>query len=245
MKKNKDKIKKSKMTKIMFLFAFLILMMGIGIVTLTTKITTIEVVGNTRYTNEEIINKLLPEETDRLSLVYFVKSLIKKEQEIPFIETYSVEMISTSHIKIKVYEKTVVGYVEYMGAKMYFDKDGLVVETTIEKIDKIPLVNGLKYDYIILHKKIPIQNEEAFNIILNLANMIKKYKLEVDRINIAENLEVNLYIKEIKVELGNDDMINEKMVSLKDMYPNITQFGKKGTLDMTNYSEDGKYIFRT
>ena len=42
--------------------------------------------------------------------------------KIPFVDSVEVSMESPSHIKIRVYEKTLIGYVEYMGSNLYFDK---------------------------------------------------------------------------------------------------------------------------
>ena len=45
----------------------------------------------------------------------------------------------------------------------------------------------------------------------------------------------------VKVELGDDKDLNDKMRSLRDLFPNLA--GLSGTLDMKEYSESG-YTFK-
>ena len=48
---------------------------------------------------------------------------------------------------ITVYEKAVIGYIRYMGCNMYFDKDGIVVESSTETFEKVPEIIGLKFKF--------------------------------------------------------------------------------------------------
>ncbi len=46
-------------------------------------------------------------------------------------------MDSWQSLKIRVYEKNMVGYVRYLGQDVYFDKDGIVVESSTQELEGI------------------------------------------------------------------------------------------------------------
>ena len=45
-------------------------------------------------------------------------------------------------MEIIVYEKSMVGYVSYMNSNLYFDKDGIIVESTSEILPGNTEVDG-------------------------------------------------------------------------------------------------------
>ena len=62
-------------------------------------------------------------------------------QDIPFYRNDECQIIRQTHHD-RVYEKSVAGYVEYMGRYMYFDQDGIVVESSETRTEGIPQVTG-------------------------------------------------------------------------------------------------------
>ena len=43
-------------------------------------------------------------------------------------------------MNVTIYEKAVVGYINYMGCNMYFDKDGIVVESSSKLYSGVPQI---------------------------------------------------------------------------------------------------------
>ena len=80
------------------------------------RVDKVEVAGNSYYTEEEIKTLVMGDYSNSLHLMFLYDYLGGKE--IPFIDRAEVSMISPNHIKIRVYEKTMIGYVEYMGANL-------------------------------------------------------------------------------------------------------------------------------
>ena len=146
-------------------------------------------------------------------------------------------------VKITIYEKKIIGYVNYMGSNMYFDKDGTIVESSTEVIEGIPKITGLNFDSIILYETLPVGSDKVFRLILDTTQILQKYRIAVDKIYISDNKEVTLYIEQIKVELGTGEDMNDKIRSLNDMLPNLQ--GLSGTLDIKKYNtnNDG-YTFK-
>ena len=199
-------------------------------------ITTVYVDGNIHYTNEEIMAMVMEGKYGNNSLFLSLKYRDKGVENIPFIETMDVTIEAKDTVRITVYEKAIAGYVAYLGRYMYFDKDGIVVETSEEKTPGIPQVTGLAFDHIILHDKLPVDNQEVFQDILKITQLLDKYSLPVDKIYFSSDYQVTLLFDEVKVALGSSDDLDEKIMQLQYMLPSLE--GKKGTLDMKEYTED-------
>ncbi len=127
---------------------------------LTFSLKKADVVGAERYSNSQIREKVINSPLDRNCAFLYLKYRFFKTSSIPFVEKISVEMDSTHAVTIYVYEKMVAGCVKFMGEYLYFDKDGIVVESSPEKVENVPVINGLQYNKIILHEKLNIQNNK-------------------------------------------------------------------------------------
>ena len=199
-------------------------------------ITTVYVDGNVHYTNEEIMEMVMGGRYGNNSLFLSLKYRDKGIEGIPFIQTMDVAIEAKDTIRITVYEKALAGYVSYLGRYVYFDKDGIVVETSEEETKGIPQVTGLTFNHVILHEPLPVENEEVFNEVLNITQQLSKYSLAVDKIYFDTDYHVTLLFGNVKISLGTSDNIDEKIMKLQYILPELE--GKSGTLDMTEYNED-------
>ena len=69
---------------------------------------------------------------------------------------------------------------------------------------------------------------------------MNKYEISTDKIYFDDSLDMTLYFGGAKVMIGSQDYLDEKIMKLKYILPELE--GKKGTLRMENYSEDMKNI---
>ncbi|MCI8668333.1 MAG: cell division protein FtsQ [Lachnospiraceae bacterium] len=229
--------------KIFLVLLFLMAAGGCVAYTLRIDDGEIEIRGNKKYTKEEMTAYIFKSDLDRNPFVLYYKTKFGKQEKIPFVDEYDVEFTSLQKIKITVYEKKIIGYVQYKGVNMYFDKDGTIVESSTEEIENIPRITGLKFDYIVLDETLPVGDEKIFHLILDVTQALAKYEVGVDRIFISEKQEVTLYMEQVVVELGKYQDIAEKIQSLADMLPNLS--GLSGTLNMKEYDEKGNgYTFK-
>lgn len=219
------------------IFLCVILFIGaIGFVGYSLKITYISYEGNSRYTEEEL-NLLIFDEVYSMNPFYlFFRNINGEKKQIPFIETYDIEFTNWNQIKVHIYEKGMVGYVEYKGYYMYFDKDGIVVESSREILESTVLITGLNFNHIILYEKLPVEKEEIFDLILNITQMISKHEIPADEIHFNSSMEITLYIGDIQVNMGKDTYLNEKIGKVKDLLYNLE--GLSGTIHMEEFVED-------
>ena len=193
------------------------------------------VTGNERYTQEQITDLLFPDSMSRNALLCFWNDRLKEHISIPFVEDYEIVFQALNRVEVIVYEKSVVGYVSYMSSYMYFDKDGIIVESANEALPGIPLITGLKFGQIVLYEKLPLEEEGIFQEILNLTQILAVNHLQVDRIQYGRYKDITLYMKDIEVLLGSGGNLNGKISELRDMLPQLE--GVKGILHLEDYDE--------
>ena len=225
---------------LLFTFFLLVIMLSVLYVSQKFKVRTVYVQGNKHYTNEEIQDMVMAGKLGDNSLYLSLKYRNKGVENVPFVEKMDVEILSPDTIKIYVYEKALAGYVEYLGRNMYFDKDGIIVESSGEKTLGIPQVTGLDFGYVVLYEKLPVENDTVFRLVLNITQVLNKYELATDRIYFDSKYQITLYFGDAKAKIGGDDYLDEKVMKLKTILPELK--GKKGTLRMENYSEDMQNI---
>ena len=199
----------------------------------------VEVTGNFYYTEAEIEKLVMGETRNSLYLVFLYDYLDGKE--IPFVDSVEVSMVSPSHVKIRVYEKTMIGYVEYMGSNLYFDKDGTVVESSTAVLEGVPCIKGLKFDTLTLYQPLNVANAEVFEVLLSMTQMMKKYELAPDAITLKnDSTEVVLTFKNVRINLGAGDNMDEKASRIKTLLPDLED--KSGTLHMEEYTNESTNI---
>ena len=215
--------------------AGLILVLVLMIVLISVRIKDISVTGNERYTDEQMVEILFPDKMSRIPIVCYLKNRFQEHEKIPFVEDYKIVFQGLNKVEVIVYEKSVVGYVSYMSSYMYFDKDGIIVESASDKLPGIPWITGLDFGQIVLYQKLPVESQDIFGEILNLTQILSVYELQVDKINYNQFGEATLYMGEIEVILGSNDSLNGKIAELNDMLPQLK--GLSGVLYLDTYDE--------
>lgn len=196
----------------------------------------INVTGNEHYSEEEIEKMVMKGPLGHNSVYLFLKYNNRSIRDVPFIERMDVTIDSPTEVTVNVYEKAIAGYVKYLGRYMYFDRDGIIVESSTEEIPGIPYVTGLEFDECVLYEPLPVQKEEVFSTILALTQLFDKYEIKPDRIFFDDTMNVTLYFGNARVLLGSMDNIDEKMMKLKSVIDSIK--GLSGELHLENYSID-------
>jgi len=205
------------------------------IVLLSVNISTITVTGNQRYSDEQMTEILFPDRASRNVVYCYLKNRFQEHETIPFVEDYKIAFQDPFSVEVIVYEKSVVGYVSYMSSFMYFDKDGIIVESANNKLEGIPWITGLEFGHIVLYQKLPVESREIFEEILNLTQILSIYNLQVDKIQYNRFGEATLYVADIEVILGSNEDLNGKIATLGDILPELK--GRKGTLNLDTYDE--------
>ena len=253
-KKNKRKRKKKKKDKRAVSPKTVALLTRIGLVlvlfltclfiVLYYRVQTIIVSGAGRYNNDDIISMVMDSPLTENTLYLKWKYGKKAITTVPFIEKIDVQVVTHDTVKLNVYEKSLAGYISYLGQYMYFDREGIVVESGSEKIDGVPQVMGLKFDYVVLNERLPVENEAVFSQILSITQLLDKYVLDADRIFFDASYNMYLYFGSIECDLGSSNYAEEKLEQLVNILPELE--GESGIIRLKDYTPGaGGVIFES
>ena len=222
--------------------AILLILIAVGaylFVHYTVETVTIE--GNSHYTNDEIYEMVIGDGRLNHNSIYLSMKYKNKDiTDIPFIQTMNVKIVDSSTVKISVYEKAVAGFVEYMGRYFYFDKDGTVIESSDVMTKGILQVMGLDFDHIVLYEKLPVSSDDIFQQILEMTQLLEKYDIEMDKLYFDRSYNMTLYYGDARIKIGDFTNIDEKIIRLKTILPELV--GKKGVLRLDNYDGSDSMI---
>lgn len=217
---------------LLFLFVLALLVWGYNF----TRLKELEISGLTRYTKEEFFSMTAEQLLQRNTFGYLISNRLAPKDAIPFVESYEVEYLTLHTVRVQVHEKLVTGCVQLMGRFLYFDKDGIVVESSEERLSDIPLVTGLKFHEIVLYEPLTVQKQSLFQTILNLTRLIQEYEIKVDQISFDSNYYVTLSCGSMEVLLGRRKMYDEQIAALQGILAAVGD--RTGIVDMQNYSKE-------
>ena len=197
----------------------------------------VEVEGNVLYNSDVIETAVLNDKYSWNSLYVFVKYRFVDTEPVPFVDTMEITLKDPKTLHIKVYEKGMMGclYIPSIQENAYFDKDGLVVETSSRKIPDVPVVKGLDCDQVVLYEKLPIDGDKLREI-LTLTQALKRAGLVPDSVTYGVDHAPVLGYGGITVNMGPLDVLTQKVERLEKVMPKIS--GEKGTLHLETWTEE-------
>lgn len=233
------------------------------------RITEVIVEGNIHYTEDEIKDLVLDGFLADNSLALSISKRDVQFDDKPFLNSIQVRMAGRNAIRIRVNEKSVVGYVECENAYWYFNRDGIVVErcdtpaiTAEERIAKeerinsgdttdaveaeitvknyVPEVRGFSFETVVLGEQLPVKDESIFNSLYSINQMMNKDNIPADFVLFDKEYNIYLYYGSAEVRLGQDDRLEEKMTTLAAIMPQME--GMSGILHLENYAGSGAQV---
>lgn len=236
-KEKRRKARKRKKIAITLLIILLLLAVAALIVIKVFRVEKVEVEGNELYDAKVIEKAVLNDKYSWNSLYVFLKYRFVDTKKVPFVDTMEIILKDPQTLHIKVYEKGIMGYlyISSIDENAYFDKDGLVVETSSKVIDGTPQIIGIDCDKVVLYEKLPIGNAKLREI-LTLTQALKRNSLIPDSITYGVANEPLLAYGKIKVEMGSLELLTQKVERLAKIKPSLE--GMDGTLHLENWTEE-------
>jgi cell division protein FtsQ len=202
----------------------------------TYNLKNIEINGCVLSSEEEIRTVIKRDATMNNTILLYLKNKMGKLEEIPFVAKVDIDFVDKNSIKVDVYEKSVAGCIEYMESYIYFDKDGIVLETSKDRFDGVPYIKGLTVQSWQIGEKLPVDNKKKFDMILNITQLVEKYDLDIQGIEFKADGEVVLRHDNIEIEVGDGSNLAIQMMNLGNILKEVE--GKSGVLYMKEYSND-------
>ena len=183
----KEKRRKQRLLKkvlIGILVLMILLVIAAFVVVNVFVVKNVKVEGNELYEEQLITDTVLNDEYSWNSLYVLLKYTFIDIENVPFIDTMEVSLADPQTLKIKVYEKGMLGYlyIAAIGENAYFDKDGFVVETSTRIIEGVPKIEGITCDEVVLYEKLPIDSQKLREL-LTLTQTLKRDNLNPDIIH--------------------------------------------------------------
>lgn len=225
---------------ILFLF---VLIAGTVFYLSTFTVEKVEVTGCEIVDTQTITDAVKAQAPLDNTLLLCLKTKFKKIDDIPFVSKTDVEMTGRNSVRVTVYEKSIAGCVLNAGNYVYFDKDGIVLDTSKSRVGSVPLIKGLTITQWDIGKKLSSTDKQKFQTILTITQLVEKYNLEIDGIKFTAENEIVLTHGNITIELGEGEYLAVQMMNLGNILQNLE--GMSGTLYMKDFdSENATASFR-
>lgn len=207
-------------------------------------IETVEVSGNYRYTDEEIKNLCMygPLSHNSVLMSVFQKNIDLSNEA--FLDHVTVEYIDRNTIRLRVTETRLVGMFVIDGYYYYFNQYGDVTEVLVQKDEEegkfVPQIKGLGASNIGLGHTIEFEKPEALNTISAIRAITDRYEVCPDTVEFDADLNITLRYGNITALLGQDDLLEEKMIRVIAILPALEDYS--GTLHLENFTMDTENI---
>lgn len=224
------------------MYALIIIVLGVAIIAISVYllfyVQGIEIKGN-EYTEDKVILESVQKDKYSINSLYLVVKYRFMEHEVPgSLTSIKVGMRNPWTIKITVKEKPIVGYITEDEEYVFFDKTGTVVLKGRERIEGVPGIEGVNVGESKLYKPMNLKDEKFLEAVLNVAQEVKNYQLEPDKI-VCVSDGIELYFGSVRVALGMD-VTTEKMAQITPILAKLE--GRAGTLNLRNFMDESNVI---
>lgn len=240
MKKKRRKRKTGRKILITFLTLFLL---GV-IVVFGFRTKNIQVTGNSYYGENSIVTWISKDKLSVNSLYTFLKYRFMNPTLPSGVEEMKVSLKSPWTVKVQVKEKTMIGYIDYDNAYLYFDKEGTASLRTKKVIEGVPYIQGMEVELskVKIGKALPVSDKNIFQKIVEVSKYLEKYQLNPDSISCPGG-EIYLTFGVVTVQLGKKEyedriaQIPPILEKLTEQYPD-----QAGILHLENYDTSNTAI---
>lgn len=208
------------------------------------RVTTVSVEGNTFYSEKQMAERFQTNFLEKNLLTFWLMDKLSLTPNLPYVREYEVSYPSPNEVHIKLYEKSIVAGIAYANQYIYFDIEGMVLQSSDKPMKDIPLFETESLTTFSLYSKIEMEDEELLSQIMNLAKLFTHYSVTWDKVQFDESNAAFLYSGDIKVALGKKDNYDEQISALASFLETSLKENLKGEIDLTNYQVKGDVILK-
>ena len=201
----------------------------------------VTVKGNKLYTSEQIADFVISDDTQLRHNTAFLTLLYHTPfaPRIPFVEKVDVMPTSYDAIEITVTDKELDAYIPYGGRNLYFNADGIVVENSPLTVKGVTYVTGITLNSAEIGMPLSSENSAGLFLVLDALQILRKYEIKAESIVLTQKGSITMFMDDIIVILGRSDF-ELKIAKIAQLRPYLE--GRKGTIDLTNYSSSDQNI---
>ena len=234
-------MKKSKKNSLAAAGMILVLLLA-GVIFFFTyyQVDEVQVMGSSHYSEKQIKKMVLRGPLASNSVLAPLLYTKQNTKDVPFVDGYTVTRLNRHTICVSVKEKDIVGCIPYLDSYIYFDRNGVFVEGSTERNEKIPFFDGIKVKHVIYNEELPIKDKMVMNTAVALSTIFQKNDKIPDHIEFSDDGQISLLYGDITVKLGKDEYLEDKMTRVLAILPLISD--KKGILHAENVNDNSKMI---
>lgn len=226
---------------ILLLIFLLIICAGVYGVVVEFSITNIEISGLTTYSESEVIHAVQVQDYVPNTLIMILENKLFGQTYLPFVEKVTMDYKQPHTLRIHIKEKLRAGVFEYMDKYVYFNDDGMAMESRNALFEGVPVVTGLEFDKLVLGEKIPV-NGDYFQTIVLITKKISTYELDISEIHFEGEDDITLTSGDYKIYLGSKLYLEEKMSKISPVLDSLKKEKKNGMIDMHLYTDEKEII---
>ncbi len=210
------------------------------VVTQFCDLETIEVEGNTLYTDSQIIPQIIDGDYPDNTAYEVLWNFIYPKTEIEFVDKVTVVPDSLNSITLNITEKTWVGYIEMVdGTYVYFDSDGYEVFGSEWCIVSGVVMTGCELVEGTVGQVSSLRSSEL-KLIVQLLKGLAKYELDIISISFDARGYATVDCGDIDICVGTVDNFEDKIQRLAYILPQIE--GQSGLLHLETWTSDSTDI---
>lgn len=198
------------------------------------QVDNILITGNERFTQEKINADLFSGKEKERFVVLLWKQLTRQKKILPYLKDYTINLEDYHTVTVQVEEKEVFGCLDYGGVYLYIDVTGTVLDSSEEKIEGIPVLEGIYVRQAVLYEK--IQSEQIPNLekMEHILKLLRQRGIEPDILYYSRQGMIRIDAGTIRVFLGNHENLEEKINTLASILPEME--GLSGNLYLDEYN---------
>lgn len=204
------------------------------------RVTGVQVEGNRFYTDDQIKNMILDVPMAKNSILAGFIDTEKSTKDEAMIDSITVSRVNRNTLLLQVKEKQMIGYIEFQGQCVNFDRQGIVQIITEEPLENVPKIEGIDVKEAVQGERLSGINTTKLNTILSVGKMLEKMEEKPDRLVFNDLNQLVLYYGTIEVRLGDDENMDEKINRLVGILPELE--GMSGILHLENTTEDSESV---
>ena len=197
--------------------------------------------GSTLYTSQEIAERVISDDSQLRHNTVFLTILYHTPlaPKIPFVARVDVKPESFDTITITVKDKKMAGYIPYGGRNIYFSADGITLENSPLTVKGVTYVTGVTLNEAEVGLPLSSEDPQGLSLVLDALKILRKYEIKPESVVLTQSGSVTMFIGDVKVFLGRSDY-ELKIAKIAQILPYLE--GRKGTIDLTNYTSSDQNI---
>lgn len=207
------------------------------------RVQNLQIEGNRRVSDEEVRTLIHWESSRGNTLLLWLLNRRVDVSDNELLNGISVDIIDPRTVRVRVEEQTLVGCIQIGSQYYYVNRHGMIIISQTDKLTEVPLIEGVDVAQAEAGAYVQTDNQSVLDDMLDIADALDRYEIHADKVSEAENGGFMVEMDKIRVMLGYDIYMEEKISELKALLPELQ--GMSGVLHLEEYDSTKDSIIFT